>query len=80
MELNRENSGEMYSPDDQGGYVLESGMQNFSVQGSSDALMCLESEVTMVQPPAEEYTLLLEVTMADRPGHLHPPMFSWNVF
>ena len=65
MELNREDSCEMYSPDDQGEYVPESGVQNFSIQGLLDALMSLESEVTMVQPPAEEYALLLEVTMAD---------------
>ena len=78
MELNREDSGEMYLPDNQGGYVPESGTQNFSVQGLSDALTSLESEVTVVQPPAEEYTLLLEVTMADQPGCLHPPTFSWN--
>ena len=69
----------MYSPDDQGGYVPELGMQNFSVQGLSDVLMSLESEVTVVQPPAEEYVLLLEVTMAYHPGYLHPPAFSWNV-
>ena len=65
MELNREDSGEMYLPDDQGGYVPELGMQNFSVQGFLDVLMSLKSEVTMVQRPAEEYALLLEVTMAD---------------
>ena len=65
MELNREDTGEMYSPDDQGEYVPELVSQNFSVQGLSDALMSLESEVTMVQPPTKEYTLLLEVTMAD---------------
>ena len=65
MELNREDSGVMYLPDDQRGYVLESGMQNFSIQGLSDALTSLESEVTMVQPLVEEYALLLEVTMAD---------------
>ena len=33
----------------------------------------------MVQPPAEYYTLLLEVTIADPPGHPSPPAFSWNV-
>ena len=65
MELNREDSGEMYSPDDQGEYVPELGTQNFSSQGLLDALTSLESEVTVVQPPAEEYPLLLEVTMAD---------------
>ena len=78
MELNREDSDEMYSPDDQGEYMLEAGVQNFSVQGLSDALMPLESEVTGVQPPAKEYTLLLEVTMADLPRCLHPPTFFWN--
>ena len=65
MELNREDSGEMYLPDDQGEYMAKSGMQNFSVQGLSDALTSLESEVTMVQPPAKEYALPLEVTVAD---------------
>ena len=68
----------MYLPDDQGEYVPESGMQNFSVQGLSDAFTSLESETTVVQPPAEEYTLLLEVTKADLPGHLHQPAFSLN--
>ena len=78
MELNRENLGEMYLPDDQGGYVPKSGTQNLPIQGLSDALTSLKSEVTVVQPPAEEYTLLLEVTMADQPGCPHPPVFSWN--
>ena len=73
-----EESGEMYSPDDQGEYMPESGAHNFSVQGLSDALTSLESEVTVVQLPSEGYALLLEVTMADCPGHPHPPAFSWN--
>ena len=55
------------------------GAHNFSVQGLSDALMALESEVTVVRPPSEEYALLLEVTMSDHPGHPHPPAFFWNV-
>ena len=55
----------MYSPDNQGEYLPEVGVQNFSVQGLSDALTSLESEVTVVQSPAKEYALLLEVTMAD---------------
>ena len=55
----------MYSPDEQGEFVPEAGAQNFSVQGLLDALMSLKSEVTVVQPPAEEYALLLEVTMAN---------------
>ena len=33
----------------------------------------------MVQPPSEEYALLLEVTMADHPRHPCPPVFSWNM-
>ena len=79
MELQQEGLAQMYLPDDQGEYVLpEVGMQNFSVQGLSDVLTSLDSEVTVVQPPAEEYALLLEVTMADQPGHLHPLAFSWN--
>ena len=78
MELNREDLDEMYLPDDQGVYAPESGMQNFSIQGLLDALTCLESETTVVQPQAEEYALLLEVTMADQPGHPCPPTFSWN--
>ena len=65
MELNREDSGKMYSPDDKGEYMPEVSTQNFSVQGLLDVLMSLESEVTGVQSPAEKYTLLLEVTMAD---------------
>ena len=65
MEHSRQDLGEMYLPDNQGEYVPESGMQNFSIQGLLDALTSLESETTMVQPPAEEYALLLEVTMAD---------------
>ena len=78
MELSREDSDEMYLPDDQGEYVSKLGTQNFSVQVLSDALMSLESKTTMVQPQAKEYTLLLEVTMADRPACPCPPAFSWN--
>ena len=33
----------------------------------------------MDETPAEEYAMMLEVTMADHPGRPHPPMFSWNV-
>ena len=79
MESNKgEESGEMYLPDDQGKYVPEAGMPSFSVQGLSDALTALDTEVTVVQPPSEEYTLLLEVTIADCPGCPCPPTFSWN--
>ena len=74
-----EESGKMYLPDDQGEYVPKSEVHNFSIQGLSDALMALESEVTVVQPPSEEYALLLGVTMADCPRHPHSPPFFWNV-
>ena len=73
-----EESGKMYSPDDQGEYAPDLRAHNFSIQGLSDALRALESEVTVVQPQSEEYALLLEVTMADHPGCPHPPMFCWN--
>ena len=33
----------------------------------------------MGKTSAEEYTLTLEVMMADHPGRPCPPMFSWNV-
>ena len=80
MEPSRgEESGKLYLPNDQGEYVPEVGMHNFSVQGLSDALMALESKVTVVQLPTEDYALILEVTMTDCPRCPHPPAFSWNV-
>ena len=74
-----EESGKLYSPDDQGEYAPELGTHNFSVQGLSDALMALESKVTEVQAPTEEYALMLEVTMADHPRHPHPPVLQENM-
>ena len=74
-----EESGEMYSPDDQGEYMPELGTHNFSVQGLCDALTALESEIMVVQTLSEEYALLLEVRMADCPQHPCPSTFSWNV-
>ena len=80
MEPNKgEESSEMYSPDNQGEYMPEVGTPGYSIQGLSDALTALDAEMTVVQPPSEEYTLLLEFTMANCPGHLCPPAFSWNV-
>ena len=34
----------------------------------------------MTEPPslAEEFIIQLDVTMADRPGRLQPPAYSWN--
>ena len=68
----------MYLPDDQGEYVPKVGTSSFSAQGLSDALTALDTEVTEVQPPSEEFTLQLEVMMADDPEHPHPPTFLWN--
>ena len=74
MEPNKgKGSGEMYLPDDQGEYMPEVGMPSFFVQRLSDALTALDTKVTMVQPLSEEFALLIEVMMADHPGHP-----SWN--
>ena len=72
-----EDSGEMYSPDEQGEYMPLDGALRFSMQGLSDALADVREGTN--EPPAEEYAMMLEVTMADCPGQPHPPTFSWNV-
>ena len=69
-------TGQMYSTDEQGEYMPLDGTPRFSMQGLSNALADVGEGIT--EPPAEEYAMMLEVTMADRPGRLHPPMFSWN--
>ena len=59
----------MYSPDEQGEYGTATAVSSFTIQGLSDALMALDpqvTEVTEVPPPEVEYTLQLEVTMADQ--------------
>ena len=66
----------MYSPDEQGEYTPLDDAPRFSLQGLSDALADAREGIN--EPPVEEYTMMLEVTMADRPGQLHPPTFSWN--
>ena len=33
-----------------------------------------------MRSPAEEYTMMLEVTMDDCPGQPHPPAFFWNAW
>ena len=71
-----EDLGEMYSPDDQGEYTSLDEAPQFSVQGLSDALVDVGEGTG--ETPAEEYAMMLEVTMADRPGRPHPPAFSWN--
>ena len=42
----------------------------------SDALADVGEGIS--EPPAEEYAMNLEMTMADWPHRLHPPTFSWN--
>ena len=67
----------MYSPDEQGEYMPLDGTPRFSMQGLSDALADVGEGIN--EPPLEEYAMMLEVMMADRPGQPHPPAFSWNV-
>ena len=71
-----EDSGEMYSPDEHGEYTLLDGALRFSMQGLSDTLVDVGEGIN--EPPAEEYTMMLEVTMADHTGQPCPPAFSWN--
>ena len=78
MNSNRsEDPGEMYSPDDQGEYTSMDEALQFSMLGLSNALANVGEG--MEETPAEEYTMMLEVMMADHPGRPHTPMFSWNV-
>ena len=77
MDPNRhEDSGEMYSPDDQGEYTSMDETPRFSLQGLSNTLADVREG--MGRTSAEEYTLTLEVMMADHPGQPCPPTFSWN--
>ena len=46
------------------------------MQGMSNALADVGEGTD--ETPAEEYTMMLEVMMADCPGQPHPPTFSWN--
>ena len=73
----REDSGEMYSPDDQGEYTSLDEAPCFSLQGLSDALVDIGEGTG--ETSVEEYAMMLEVMMADHPGRPHPPTFSWNV-
>ena len=54
-------SGEMYSPDDQGEYMSLDETPQFSVQGLSNALADVGEG--MDETPAEEYAMMLEVNM-----------------
>ena len=71
-----EDLGEMYSPDDQGEYTSLDEAPQFSMQGLSNVLADVGEGTG--ETPAEEYAMMLEVTMVDCPGWLHPPTFSWN--
>ena len=71
-----EDSGEMYSPDDQGEYTSLDKAPHFSLQGLSDILADIGEGTGEIL--AEEYAMMLEVMMADHPGRPHPPTFSWN--
>ena len=72
MDPNRcKDSGEMYSPDDQGEYTSLDEAPQFSVQGLSNVLVDVEEGTG--KTPAEEYAMMLEVTMADCPGQPHSP-------
>ena len=71
-----EDSGEMYSPDEQGEYTPLDVALRFSMQGLSDALADVGEGI--IETPAEEYAMILEVMMADHPCQPHPPTFSWN--
>ena len=62
----REDSREMYSPDDQGKYTSLDEAPQFSLQGLSDTLADVKEGMGKIS--AEEYALVLEVTMADHPG------------
>ena len=67
----------MYSPDDQREYTSLDDTPRFSVQGLSDALTDVGKGID--ETPVEEYTMMVEVMMADCPGQPHPSVFSWNV-
>ena len=67
MDPNRhEDSGEMYSPDDQGEYTSLDETPRFSLQELSNTLMDIGEGTGKTS--AEEYALTLEVMMADHPG------------
>ena len=71
-----EDLGEIYSPDNQGEYTLLDEAPRFSLQGLSDALADVREGTG--ETSAQEYAMMLEVTMADCPGQARPPTFSWN--
>ena len=67
MDPNRhKDSGEMYSPDDQGEYTPLDEAPRFSLQGLSDTLADIGEG--MGETSVEEYSLMLEVMMVDCPA------------
>ena len=70
-------SGEMYSPDEQGEYMPLHGTPRFFMQGLSDTLADVREGIS--EPSVEEYAMMLEMMMANCPGQPHPPTFFWNM-
>ena len=75
----KEESGEVFSPNKSGEYMPRNDVASFTVQVLRDALTAGESTITELLHSTNEYIIQLEVMMADRPGRLGPPVFSWNV-
>ena len=73
-----EDSGEMYSLDNQGECTSLDEAPQFSMQGLSNALTDVGEG--MDETPAEEHAMMLEVMMEDHPGRPHPPRFlgTWE--
>ena len=72
-----EDSGEMYSQDNQREYMPLDEAPHFSIQGLSDMLADVGEGAG--ETSVEEYAMMLEVMMADHPGQPCPPAFSWNM-
>ena len=73
-----EDLGEMFSPDNQGEYMSLDETPRFSIQGLSNALADVGEGTD--ETPAEEYTMMLEVTMADHPGRPHSPRIFFGTW
>ena len=79
MEHEREDeSGEMFSPNKVGEYLLCEDAVQFTIQGLTDALTTVESTETEWPLPTKEYVIQLEVMIVDWPGQPCPPPFLWN--
>ena len=64
----KDESGEMFSPDEVEEYMPHEDEIQFTVQGLTDVLTTVKSMLTEWPHPTEEYVLQLEVIMADWPG------------